>query len=225
MTKDSMVKKKKKLIRAPLSRERVLIQALQLADESGIESLSMRKLAEALGVKAMSLYNHVKNKDDIIDGIVDIVAGEIEVPEVGTDWKAAIRRRANSAHDILLRHPWATMEIVSRVNVGPAMLRYVNATIGCLREAGFSFEMADHAWNAIDAHIYGFTLQELNFPFEAEEYSEAAESYISLIPAEKYPYLNGMAQQVMSGEYDGIHDFEFGLELILEGLEQYRDAV
>ncbi|MEO1623143.1 MAG: TetR/AcrR family transcriptional regulator [Cyanobacteria bacterium J06632_3] len=216
-----MAKPSKKQSRVPLSRERVLMQALQLADESGIEALSMRKLADALGVKAMSLYNHVKNKDDIIDGIVDIVAGEIELPEVGADWKASMRKRANSAHHVLLRHPWATMEIVSRVNIGPAMLRYVNATIGCLREAGFSYEMADHAWNAIDSHIYGFTLQELNFPFEEAKYSEVAENYISLIPAEDYPYLNGMTQQVMSGEHDGIHDFEFGLELILHGLEQH----
>lgn len=211
-------------IREPLSRERVLAQALQMADELGIEALSMRKLADALGVKAMSLYNHVKNKDDIIDGMVDMVAGEIDVPAVSADWKASMRRRAKSAHDVLLRHPWATMEIVNRVNIGPAMLRYVDATIGCLREAGFSFEMADHIWNAIDAHIYGFTLQELNFPFEAQEYSAAAENYLSLIPADKYPYLNGMTQRVMSGKYDGIHDFEFGLELMLDGLEQYRNA-
>lgn len=209
--------------REPLSRERVLAQALQLADKQGITSLSMRKLAEALGVKAMSLYNHVKNKDDIIDGIVDRVAGEIEVPEMTVDWKQAMRKRAHSAHAVLLRHPWATMEIVSRVNIGPAMLRYIEATIGCLREAGFSFEMADHAWNAMDSHIYGFTLQALNFPFKAEEYSDVAKNYLPLIPADKYPYLNGMTQQVISGQYDGIHEFEFGLELILDGLDQHRD--
>ncbi|MEM6451780.1 MAG: TetR/AcrR family transcriptional regulator C-terminal domain-containing protein [Cyanobacteria bacterium P01_D01_bin.105] len=219
-----MGKENKPQAREPLSRERVLTQAIQMADESGIEALSMRKLAGALGVKAMSLYNHVKNKDDIIDGMVDMVAGEIELPAVGTDWKASMRRRAKSAHDVLLQHPWATMEIVSRVNIGPAMLRYIDATIGCLREAGFSFEMADHIWSAIDAHIYGFTLQELNFPFEAQEYSVAAENYISLIPADKYPYLNGMTQKVMSGDYDGIHDFEFGLEVMLDGLDQYRDV-
>lgn len=216
-----MPTQKKPQPRVPLSRDRVLIKALKLADQSGIESLSMRKLAEALGVKAMSLYNHVKNKDDIIDGIIDIVASEIELPEVGADWKASMRRRAKSAHEVLLRHPWATMEMVSRVNIGPAMLRYVDATIGCLREAGFSFEMADRIWNAIDSHIYGFTLQELNFPFEPDTYAEAAERHISLIPADKYPYLNGMSQQVMSEKYDGIHDFEFGLELILNGLDQY----
>jgi AcrR family transcriptional regulator len=207
----------------PLSRDRVLGAALRLADEGGIESLSMRKLAQDLGVKAMSLYNHVANKDDIIDGIVDIVVSEIEVPVPGTDWKTAMRRRAISAHTALLRHSWATMPIVSRVNVGPAMLRYVDATLGCLYEAGFSLEMADRAWNAIDSHIYGFTLQELNFPFEAAEYSEAAKNGLSLIPADKYPYLNQLTHYVMDGRYDGLHDFEFGLELILDGLDRVRD--
>jgi AcrR family transcriptional regulator len=200
----------------------VLRAALRLADEGGIESLSMRKLAEDLGVKAMSLYNHVVNKDDLLDGIVEMVVSEIEVPDLSIDWKTAMRRRAISAHDVLLHHPWATMALMSRVNVGPAMLRYVDATLGCLREAGFSFEMADWAWNAIDSHIYGFTLQELNFPFEATEYSEAAKTGLSLIPADKYPYLNQLTHQVMEGRYDGLHDFEFGLELILNGLDRWR---
>ena len=207
---------------APLSRERILQAALRLADEGGIESLSMRKLAQELGVKAMSLYNHVANKDDMLDSIVDIVVSEIEVPSLEIDWKTAMRRQATSAHEMLLRHPWSTMPIVSRVNVGPAMLRYVDATLGCLREAGFSFEMADHAWNAIDSHIYGFTLLELNFPFEAAEYSEAAKHGLSLISADKYPYLNRLTLHVMEGSYDGIHDFEFGLELILNGLDSFR---
>ena len=209
----------------PLSRERVLCAALRLADEGGIESLSMRKLAEELGVQAMSLYNHVTNKDDVLCGIVDIVVGEIEVPSLETDWKTAMRRRSIAAHEVLLRHPWATMALMSRVNIGSAMLRYINATLGCLREAGFSIEMADHAWNAIDSHIYGFTLQELNFPFEAAEYSEAAENYLSQIPADQYPYFNQLARHVISKHYDGIHDFEFGLELLLNGLDKLRHSV
>ncbi|WP_404789517.1 TetR/AcrR family transcriptional regulator C-terminal domain-containing protein [Altericista sp. CCNU0014] len=207
---------------APLSRERVLRAAIRLADEEGFEALSMRKLAQALGVQAMSLYNHVANKDDLLDGIVDSVVAEIEVPSLAAGWKTAMRRRATSARAVLLRHPWATMPLVSRVNVGPAMLRYVDATLGCLVEAGFSFEMADRAWNAIDSHIYGFTLQELNFPFEAAEYSEAARNGLSLIAADKYPYLNRLTHYVIEGRYDGIHDFEFGLELILNGLDRFR---
>jgi AcrR family transcriptional regulator len=206
-----------------LSRMRVLDVALRLADEGGIEAISMRKLAQALGVQAMSLYNHVANKDEIVDGIVDAVIGEIEVPDLAIDWKTAMRRRAISAHEVLLRHPWASLVIMSRANVGPANLRYVDATLGCLREAGFSFEMADRAWNAIDSHIYGFTLQELKFPFAPEKYSEVAKDGLALIPASQYPYLNQLAQHVMEGRYDGIHDFEFGLELILEGLDRLRD--
>jgi AcrR family transcriptional regulator len=205
-----------------LSRERVLDAALRMADREGIEALSMRKLAQELGVKAMSLYNHVTNKDDILDAIVDIVISEIEVPDLGLDWKTAMRQRAISAHAVLLRHPWMTTTMVSRVNKGAAMLRYVDATLGCLHEAGFSLEMADYAWNAIDNHIYGFTLQELNFPFEAREYGEKAKNYISLIPCDRYPYLNQLAQNVMEGRYNGIYDFEFGLALILDGLERLR---
>lgn len=210
----------KKSERLPLSRERILQTALRLADEGGLEAVSMRKLAEALGVKAMSLYNHVTNRDDLIDGIVDSVVSEIEVPKLSADWKTAMRRRAISAHEVLLRHPWATMPLVSRVNVEPAMLRYVDSTLGCLKEAGFSFEMADHAWNAIDSHVYGFTLQELNFPIEASDYSEIATDYLPQIPAEQYPYLNKLTQQVIQGNYDGLHDFEFGLDLILNGLDR-----
>ena len=206
--------------RAPLTRERVLRRAIRMADKDGIGSLSMRKLAQALGVEAMSLYNHVANKEDLLDGMVDIVAGEIEVPAVGKDWKKAMRRRAVSAHEVLLRHAWASMLLVSRVNVGPAMLRYVDATIGCLREAGFSYEMADRAWNAIDNHIYGFTLQELNFPFDPSEYADAARKFLPMIPADQYPYLNGMSQEVIAGRHQGGQDFSFGLELILASLEK-----
>jgi AcrR family transcriptional regulator len=206
----------------PLSRERILLAAIVLADRGGFESLSMRKIAQELGVQAMSLYNHVANKDDLLDGIVDIVIGEIEVPDLGVDWQTAMRRRAKSAHQVLLRHPWATMPIVSRINVGPAMLRYIDATLGCLCEAGFSVEMVDRAWNAIDSHIYGFTLQELNFPIETTEYAKAAQEYLPNIPADKYPYMNRLTHHIINGDYDGIADFDFGLELILDGLEQLR---
>ena len=221
-----MAKKKTKPSkpRPSLSKERVLQAAVILADEIGIASLSMRKLGQALGVEAMSLYRHVANKDDVLDGIVDIVASEIEVPSIGGDWKESMRRRATSAHEVLLRHPWATMLIVSRANVGPAMLRYVDATIGCLREAGFSYELADRAWNAIDNHVYGFTLQMLNFPFEPGEYAEVAQQFLPMIPAEKYPYLRGLSQQVIDGHHHGLQDFTFGLDLILDGLEKVRDA-
>lgn len=206
--------------RIPVTRERVLRTAIDSADEGGIDALSMRKLAQALKVEAMSLYNHVSNKDDVLDGITDIVVGEIDLPAIGADWQAAMRQRASSAHEMLLRHPWASLLIVSRVNVGPAMLRYVDATIGCLREAGFSYEMADRAWNAIDSHIYGFTLQEMHFPFDPSEYASAAKEFIPMLPADEYPYLNALSQQVINGTHHGVHDLEFGLELILDGLER-----
>ncbi|MEV6430979.1 TetR/AcrR family transcriptional regulator C-terminal domain-containing protein [Nocardia sp. NPDC051463] len=206
--------------RTPLSRGRVLRTAVRLADENGLESLSMRKLAQALGVEAMSLYNHVANKDDLLDGIVDLVVAEIEVPEIGGDWKTAMRRRATSAHETLRRHPWATGLIGSRINVGPAMLRYIDATIGCLYTAGFSLQQADRAWNAMDSHIYGFTLQELNFPLVPDEYASAAAQFLPLIPAESHPHMNALAQLVSSGAHNGVADFDFGLDLILDGLER-----
>ena len=205
-----------------MNRERVLRAAVALADESGIDSLSMRKLGQALGVEAMSLYNHVANKDAILDGMVEAVVGEIDLPASGDGWKAAMRRRGISAHAVLLRHPWATKLIVSRVNVGPAMLRYVDSTIGSLRQAGFSIAMVDHAWNAMDSYIYGFTLQKLNFPIAPEEFSDVAASDLPRLPADKYPHLIEMTKAVMDGNHDGLHEFEFGFDLILDGLERVR---
>jgi AcrR family transcriptional regulator len=211
---------KRRSKREPLSRERVLRAAVHLADTIGLAELSMRRLGEELGVEAMSLYNHVANKDEILDGIADLVTGEIALPNPRGDWKEEMRRRAISAHEVLMRHPWATMVIVSRVNVGPAMLRYVDATLGCLREAGFSFAMADEIWHAVDSHVYGFTLQRLNFPFRPEEYASAARAFLPRVPAEQYPYFCALAQEVIAGRHDGINEFVFGLDLLLDGLER-----
>jgi len=215
---------KKAARRQPLSRDKVLRAALEMADAGGLESLSMRNLALALRVEAMSLYNHVANKDDILDGLVDMVVSEIDVPVLGADWRQVMRERARTAHAVLMRHPWCTMLFVSRVNVGPNMLRYMDATIGCLREAGFSYAAADHAWNALDAYIYGFTLHKLNFPVDPSEYASAAKQFLPLIPADQFPYLNGMSQEVIAGRHDGMHQLEFGLDLILDGLERVRVA-
>jgi AcrR family transcriptional regulator len=210
--------------RTPLDRSKVLQAALRMADRSGIESLSMRNLAAALKVEAMSLYNHVAGKEDILDGLVELVAAEIDVPTLGGDWKAAMRRRALSAHAVLMQHPWATMLFVSRVNVGPSMLRYVDATLGCLRDAGFSYPMADHAWNVLDAYIYGFTLHKLNFPLDPAEYAPAAKNFLPMIPPDQFPYLNGMSQEIIAGRHDGLHHIELGLDLLLDGLDQLRTA-
>ena len=217
-------KKKKAARRAPLSTERVLRAALKLADDDGLEALSMRKLAQALKVEAMSLYNHVANKEDILSGLVELVASEIELLPSGGDWRAAMRQRARSAHAVLMAHPWATMLFVSRVNVGPVMLRYVDDTIMILRGAGFSWPLADHAWNALDAFIYGFTLQKLNFPLAPDDYARAAAQFLPLIPADRFPGLNGMSQEVIAGRQDGLHQLDLGLELLLDGLEALRRA-
>jgi AcrR family transcriptional regulator len=216
--------RKKPARREPLSPERVLRAALRMADEGGLDALSMRNLARALKVEAMSLYNHVANKEKILDGLVELVVSEIDAPPKGGDWRAAMRRRALSAHAVLMRHPWATMLFVSRLNIGPSMLRYVDATIGCLREAGFSYPMADHAWTALDAYIYGFTLQKLNFPLDPAEYAPAAKQFLPLIPVEQFPYLHGMSQEIIAGRHDGMHQLELGLELLLDGLERMRKA-
>lgn len=208
----------------PLTRNIVLATALKIADAGGIESLSMRKVAQELKVEAMSLYNHVKNKDDILDGIIELVVSEIEVPTIGGDWRAAMRQRSLSAHEVLMRHSWATMLLMSRPNVGPAMLRYVDATIGCLRAAGFSFALADYAWNALDSHLYGFTLQQLNFPFEPDEYADAAENFLPMLPQDQYPHLYALSMEVMKGRHDGRNQLSFGLDLILDGLDRLRVA-
>lgn len=204
--------------RDPLNKGRILRAAIQIADENGIDALSMRRLGEALSVEAMSLYKHVSNKDDVLDGIVDIVVGEITLPAIEGDWRAELRRRSISAHEVLMRHPWATPLVVSRINVGPAMLRYLDATIGCLRNAGFSFAMADHAWNAIDSYIYGFTFQKLNHPVQPTDYAKMAKAFLPMIPEDTYPYMNEGARQVAEGKHDGLVYVEFGLDLILDGL-------
>jgi AcrR family transcriptional regulator len=203
-----------------LSRTRVLRSALELADREGLEGLSMRKVAQELGVQAMSLYNHVANKDDLIDGMVELVVGEMAVPEVGKAWKGEMHRRAIVAHEVLLRHPWALIPLMSRLNVGPMMLRYIDATLGCLHAGGFSLVLADHAWNAMDSHIYGFTLQELKFPFAPADYPEAAKMGLPLIPAEQYPHMHALALDIIDRRYDGLYNFEFGLAFVLDGLER-----
>jgi AcrR family transcriptional regulator len=204
--------------RLPLSRERVLRAAIALADHSGIESLTMRKLGQELSVEAMSLYNHVANKDDILDGIVDLVLGDIQVPPTGTPWKTAMRQRAVSAHEVLLAHPWAALQIMSHFNIGLGMTRYLDATLGRLREGGFSIEGALDAWHTLDSHIYGFTLQELGLPFDADEAPQVSADVLGQLSAESYPHVVEVITHVMqSGR---VEDFSFGLDLILDGLER-----
>ena len=210
--------------RIPLTRERVLEAAVDLADDSGIESLTMRKLGQALGVEAMSLYHHVANKDALLDGMVDLVFAEIELPAAGTDWKPAMRRRALSARAALRRHPWAIALMESRGTPGPANLRHHDAVLGCLRAAGFSVALTAHAYSLLDAYIYGFALQEASLPFTTpEETAEVAQSIMEAFPADAYPHLTELAvQHVLQPGYDYGDEFGFGLDLILDGLERAR---
>jgi len=205
--------------RLPLTRERVLEAGIAMADARGLGPLSMRLLADALGVKAMSLYNHVAHKDDLIDGMVDIIAGRISLPAAGGDWKSAMRQRAVSAREVFLKHPWAPLLVVSRINIGPAMLRLIDATLGCLHAAGFSYEAADQALNALDSYLYGFTIQELNFPLAPEHYASAARDFLPMLPAAQYPHMRALTESVISGRHSGLHDFQFGLNLLLDGLD------
>ena len=210
--------------RAPLSRERVLRAALALADTGGIESLTMRRLGQELRVEAMSLYNHVANKDDILDGIVDLVFSEIAVPSDRADWKTAMRQRAISAREVLLRHSWATSLMQSRTKPGPATLRHHDSVLGSLRKAGFAVDMAAHAFSVMDGYIYGFALQQMNLPSHtSEEAAELAENILRELPADKYPHLAEMiTEHAMKPGYDYADKFEFGLDLILDSLRRLR---
>jgi AcrR family transcriptional regulator len=214
--------------RAPLSRERVLQTAVELADRDGLDGLSMRKLADELGVAAMSLYYYVPNKLDLVDGMIDIVFGEIEPPSLDLDWKTALRRRALSTREALSRHRWAVGEMEGRTTHGPANLRLHDAVLGCLRAAGFSIEMTIHAYSVQDAYIYGFALQETDMSSEtpddfAAEAQRQMREYESVLAA--YPNLvEVVGGHVAQSGYDYEAEFLFGLDLILEGLDRLRDA-
>ena len=211
--------------RVPLSRERVLGAAVLLADEEGIESLSMRELGLRLGFEAMSLYNHVANKDDLLDGMVDLVVSEIDLPSDTVDWKEAMRRRAISAQSVFSRHPWASGLIDSRESSGPARLRYFDWMIGTLRRAGFTLETAARAFSILDSYIYGFGRQQLNMSSGGDiTPEEMAEAFLRAIPADEYPYLREMVvDYAMASDYDESADLGFGLDLILDGLQRLLD--
>ncbi len=206
--------------RASLSRDRVLEGAVALADELGMEGFTIRKLAAAIDVKPMTIYHHVPNKEAIVDGMVDRVFAEIELPPSGLGWKEAMRQRARSARAVLARHPWAPALMESRTNPGPATLTHHDAVLRCLREAGFTLELTGHAYALIDSYIYGFALQEANLPATSgENMAELAESIARQFPPGKYPHLLELTtQHVLKPGYDFGDEFEFGLTLIFDGL-------
>jgi AcrR family transcriptional regulator len=214
-------------IREPLTRDRVLHAALELADAEGVEALSMRRVAKAVGVEAMSLYNHVKNKDDLLDGLVDLVFGEIEPPRPGTPWQDAMRRRAISTRDALKRHPWAIGLMEARSAPGPNNLRLHEAVLRCLREAGFSIDQTARAYSIQDSFIYGFALQEKALPAfdSAEVGAQVAERILARGPYPDLPYSVEMIDtHIRAGGYNLTAEFEFGLDVILAGLERLLGA-
>src|SRR5215213_1798412 len=211
--------------RVPLSRERILAAALDLADENGIESLTMRKLGETLGFEAMSLYNHVANKDDLLDGMIDLVLAETETPSTDEDWDAAVRASALSVHHALGRHPWACNLLMAPGRVRPARLRYMDSLLGRLREAGFSADTTYHAYHVLDAHIFGFSMWQTSHTYDATQVADMVAAYERMIPADEYPYLHEHAEQHMTeGPHRELSAFDFGLDLILDGLNRIHDA-
>jgi AcrR family transcriptional regulator len=209
--------------RTPLSKERVLRAAVALADAGGIESLSMRKLAQELGVEAMSLYNHVRNKEDLLDGMVDVVVGEIDLRPSRTDWKSAIRGRIIAARKVLLRHTWAPRVIESRINMSGRLLRYMESLLALFRGGGFSVDQTHHALHVLGSRVLGFN-QDL---FEDSSQLDASPEVAAIMAremAQTYPYITEMALAVSHagglGGCDDDEEFAFGLDLILDGLER-----
>lgn len=210
--------------RRRLTRERVLEAALASADAEGLEALSMRKLAEVLGVAPMALYRHVANREDLVDGLIDLVFGEIDRPVSDADWRLAMRQRATSLYEVLLRHRWAIGLMEARVNPGPANLGHHDAVIGNLRAAGFDMAMIAHAYSLLDGYIYGFALTKMNIPFVTPEDVEAVtQSMLEPFPIGAYPNLAAFVEgHIMKPGYDFGDEFEYGLDLILDGLDRAR---
>lgn len=209
---------------AGLSKQRVVIEAIRLADREGVDGLSMRRLAGALGAGAMSLYHYVASKDELLDAMIDIVFEEIELPPEDTDWQSAMRQRGVSARQVLARHPWAIGLMESRTSPGAANLRHHEAVTACLRKAGFSVLMATHANWLIDSCVYGFALQEATLPFDtAAEFADMGEDvYLPQLPPDEFPYLSESAAALVAAGYDPAEEFVFGLDLVLAALETLR---
>jgi AcrR family transcriptional regulator len=206
--------------RVPLSRERVLRAAIDIADTAGIGALTIRSLAQRLGVKPMSIYYYVPNKSAILDGIVDLVFSEIELPATDGDWRSELVRRADSARLALSRHHWAIGLMESRKSPGPATLRHHDAVLGTLRRAGFSVEMTAHAYALVDSYVYGFALQEAAMPFQGADTTAATtEPIMERFRSDQYPHLVEIATEyILQPGYDFGHEFDFGLGVILDAL-------
>jgi AcrR family transcriptional regulator len=207
--------------RAPLSRDRVLDAGVALADAEGINSVTMRRLGRELGVEAMALYNHINNKDDLLDGILDRVAAEIELPEGSPDWRNHARRRAISAHAALVRHPWAGALWTTRINLGLARLRYLDSALRSLREAGFPPDLLDRTFHAVENHIVGHAMQTVGLQMDRSEMLEMGEQIFGSFPVKQYPDLAAHIHYHLE-QQQSTDEFEFGLDLLLDGLERIR---
>ncbi len=196
---------------------------MKLADDGGIDALTMRKLAQQLGVEAMSLYNHVESRDDIVDGMIELVAGEIEVPAAGAGWRTSLRRTALSTHEALMRHRWAAAPWMTPRKISPHRLGQSEAILRALREDGFSDDVAYHAFHVLTAHVLGFTLYLQSFRFDAADLERMAEAFLASFPKDDYPFMAEHVRQHMEPSEARQGTFEFGLELVLDGLEQLRD--
>jgi AcrR family transcriptional regulator len=212
--------------RIPLTRERVLRAAIALADEGGVEGLSMRRLADELGVKAMSLYNHIANKEDLLEGILDTALAEIAVPRPDADWRTQIREIAVSAHETMLKHSWAA-DLAVRAKPGPGRLRYGDSLLGCLRNAGFSKELTFHAYHIVESYIQGYTALVLNYrSVDLSQFDDVVARFVRGDYAADFPHFTEHALQHMQPEpgQDDVNAYELGLDLILDGLERLRDG-
>jgi AcrR family transcriptional regulator len=211
--------------RLPLSRQRILQAALELVDEGGIEALTMRRLGQVLGFEAMSLYNHVSNKDEVIDGLLDLVLEESEPPSPAGDWDAAVRTSAISVHDALRRHPWSCALLMSPGRIRPARLRYMDLLLGRIRGAGFSAETTYNAYHVLDGHIFGFSLWEASHTYSAEDVERFEAKFAETITPTEFPHLHEHAEQHFSeGPHREVSAFELGLDLIVDGLKQLHDG-
>lgn len=202
-----------------LSQESILQAAKIIVQADGLEKLSMRKLAEKLNVKAMSLYNHIKNKDHLIDLLLDDVVSQITLPQKNENWQEEMLKRAESAHQVFLENPWSLLPLLSRINSGPSMLCYIDRSLACLHSAGFTLPEADQILNYFDSYIYGFTLIELQFPIQTEDYQSTTEEMLPALSQKDYPAMHQLSLILLQRSYDGKQDFVSGIQTILKGLE------
>jgi AcrR family transcriptional regulator len=214
--------------RAPLTRDRILTAAVELADRGGVESLSMRKLAQELDVVPMALYRHVANKDELLDGMIDVVVGEIDPPETGADWKTAIRQRILSARRALLRHPWASRVMESRAEPTPTVLAYMDSMMGMFLAGGFSIDLVHHTMHAMGSRMMGFSQELFNDTADVDPRADA-DRWRAM--ADRYPHIAELVEtvyhdeaSVVGGGCDDQFEFEFALDLMLDGLEKLRDT-